>query len=126
VTGACLAHVGHRVVCVDRDEERISGLRLGRMSAYEPGLEELVSRGVTRERLDFAGGGGLAGLVAEADVLFVSVDTPQEEDGSANLASVAAAAKGIGGALARGAGGRRSSWSTRARCRWGVGTTSPC
>ena len=106
VTGACLAHLGHRVTCVDRDEERISGLRLGRMPVYEPGLEELVSRGVGRERLDFAGGEGLAGLVAETDVLFVSVDTPQGEDGSADLSSVAAVARGIGGALARGS--RRS------------------
>src|SRR5215210_4004869 len=101
VTGACLAHLGHRVTCVDRDEERISGLRLGRMPIYEPGLEELVSRGVGWERLDFAGGEGLPGLVAEADVLFISVDTPQGEDGSADLSSVAAVARGIGGALAK-------------------------
>ena len=54
VTGACwahlahLAHLGHRVVCVDRDEERVRGLRSGRMPVYEPGLEELVSRAVGR------------------------------------------------------------------------------
>jgi UDPglucose 6-dehydrogenase len=83
VTEACLAYLGHRVTCVDRDEDRISGLGLGRMPVYEPGLEEMVSRGVARERLDFAGGEGLAGLVAEADVLFVSVDTPQGENGAA-------------------------------------------
>ena len=45
VTGACLAHVGHRVVCVDRDEERVAELREGRMPIYEPGLEELVADG---------------------------------------------------------------------------------
>ena len=82
VTGACLSHLGHRVVCVDRDEERIRGLRSGRMPLYEPGLEELVSRGVRQERLHFAGSEGLAGLVGEAEVLFISVDTPQGEDGS--------------------------------------------
>ena len=51
VTGACLAHLahlGHRVACVDRDEERVRGLRSGRMPVYEPGLEELVSRAVGR------------------------------------------------------------------------------
>jgi hypothetical protein len=61
VTGACFAYLGHRVTCVDRDEDRISGLGLGRMPVYEPGLEEMVSRVVARERLDFAGGEGLAG-----------------------------------------------------------------
>ena len=48
VTGACLAHLGHRVACVDRDEERVRGLRSGRMPVYEPGQEELVSRAVGR------------------------------------------------------------------------------
>ncbi len=45
VTGACLAHVGHRVVCVDKDGERITDLEEGHVPFYEPGLEELVSRG---------------------------------------------------------------------------------
>ena len=48
VTGACLAHLGHRMTYVDRDQERVRGLRSGRMPVYEPGLEELVSRGVGR------------------------------------------------------------------------------
>jgi len=100
VTGACLAHLGHRVTCVDRDEERIRGLKSGRMPVYEPGLEELVSRGVRRERLHFAGSEGLAELVGEADVVFISVDTPRGEDGSADLSNVAAVARGIGRALA--------------------------
>jgi UDPglucose 6-dehydrogenase len=100
VTGACLAHLGHRVTCVDRDEERIRGLESGRMPVYEPGLEELVSRGVRRKRLYFAGSEDLAGLVGEADVVFISVDTPQGKDGSADLSNVAAVARGIGRALA--------------------------
>jgi UDPglucose 6-dehydrogenase len=99
VTGACLAYLGHRVTCVDRDEERLGGLRSGRMPFYEPGLEDLVARGVGQSRLDFAGVEGLAGLVDEADAIFVSVDTPQGEDGSADLSSVAAVARGIGGTL---------------------------
>ena len=108
VTGACLAFLGHRVTCVDRDEERVRGLRSGRMPVYEPGLEELVYRGADRERLDFAGVEGLAGLVEEADVLFVAVGTPQGEDGSADLSGVAAVARGIGGALAKSGGSRET------------------
>jgi UDPglucose 6-dehydrogenase len=99
VTGACLAHLGHRVTCVDKDEERLRGLRSGRMPFYEPGLGELVSQGVGRGRLDFAGVEGMEGLVEEDDVLFVAVDTPEGDDGSADLSSVAAVARGIGRAL---------------------------
>jgi UDPglucose 6-dehydrogenase len=63
VTGACLAYLGHRVTCMDRDEERLRGLRSGRMPFYEPGLEDLVARGIGRGRLDFAGVENLAELV---------------------------------------------------------------
>ena len=55
VTGACLAHLGHRVRCIDKDEDRVKGLSSARMPFYEPGLEELVSRGVRSGRLSFAG-----------------------------------------------------------------------
>ena len=78
------------------------------MPVYEPDLEELVSRSVERERLDFALIEDLAGLVGEADVVFVSVDTPQGEDGSADLSSVAVVARGIGGALAELRASRRT------------------
>jgi UDPglucose 6-dehydrogenase len=99
VTGACLSHLGHRVVCVDKDEERVRQLESGRIPFYEPGLEELVSRGVEAERLSFAGPDCLTERVGEADVLFIAVDTPQGEDGSADLSSVAAVARDIGRAL---------------------------
>ena len=99
VTGTCLSHLGHRVVCVDKDEERVRELVSGRVPFYEPGLEDLVSRSVREERLSFAGPGGLAGLTGEADVLFIAVDTPQGDDGSADLSSVAAVARDIGRAL---------------------------
>ena len=101
MTGACLAHLGHKVTCVDRNEERLGGLRSGRMPFYEPGLEDLVVRGVGRGRLDFVGVEDLTGLVEEVDAIFVSVDTPQGEDGSADLSSVAEVARRIGGALPR-------------------------
>src|SRR5215210_3368249 len=97
VTGACLAHVGHRVVCVDRDQRRIAELREGRIPIYEPGLEELVVQSSRQGRLSFST--GLPEVVHEADVLFIAVDTPQGDDGSADLASVAAVARSVGRAL---------------------------
>ena len=101
VTGACLSHLGHEVVCIDEDEERIKGLEEGRMPFYEPGLEELLSRSVREERLSFAAGpDGLARLVCQLDVVFIAVNTPQAEDGSADLSNVGAVARGIGRALA--------------------------
>jgi UDPglucose 6-dehydrogenase len=104
VTGACLAHLGHRVVCVDKNEERVASLREGRVPFYEPGLEELVGR--VDEGLSFTT--DLPGVVREADVVFVVVDTPQGEDGSADLSGVAAVARGIGRALAQVGDGRRA------------------
>jgi UDPglucose 6-dehydrogenase len=103
-TGACLAHLGHRVTCIDKNARLITELGEGRMPFYEPGLEELVEGGVRHGRLSFST--DLAPVARRADVLFISVDTPQGEQGAADLSSVAAVARGIGGALAR--GGRHS------------------
>ncbi len=103
VTGACLSHLGHRVTCVDKDEGRIRGLQEGQMPFYEPGLEELVAKSASRLRFSTQ----LDEVVREADVIFIAVDTPQEEDGSADLSSIAAVARGIGRALARDGAGRR-------------------
>src|SRR5215212_4142545 len=99
VTGATLSHLGHRVTCVDRDEERIRALKSGRLPFYEPDLEELVSLGVSAERLSFVDSAALAGLLGETAVLFIAVDTPQNGDGSASLSSVAAIARDIGRSL---------------------------
>ena len=98
VTGACLAHVGHRVACVDKNEALVEQLREGRMPIFEPGLEELVSRAARYGRLSFTT--SLPEVVRDSDVIFIAVDTPQGDDGSADLGSVAAVARGIGGALA--------------------------
>jgi UDPglucose 6-dehydrogenase len=100
VTGACLSHLGHRVRCVDKDEDRVRGLTSARMPFYEPGLEDLVSRGVRSGRQSFAGPEGLRDLAHEAEVIFIAVDTPQGKDGSADLSNVADVARRIGRALA--------------------------
>ncbi|MBA2441627.1 MAG: FAD-dependent monooxygenase, partial [Rubrobacter sp.] len=105
VTGACLARVGHRVTCVDRDEGRIAELREGRVPIYEPGLEELVERlsggKLPEERsLFFRGPEEFQEVVGSSDVLFIAVDTPQGDDGAADLSSVAEVARRIGQSLA--------------------------
>jgi UDPglucose 6-dehydrogenase len=102
VTAACLAHVDHRVTCLDKDEERVARLIRGRVPFYEPGLDELVSQGVRQERLSFAGPESLPRLAREADVVFIAVDTPQAEDGSADLSNLGSVARSIGHALAEG------------------------
>ena len=96
VTGACLAHVGHRVVVVDVDAGRVESLRRGEVPIYEPGLGEFMTR--SGHRLRFAT--ELAPAVREADVVFIAVGTPQGEDGSADLSNIAAVARGIGRTLA--------------------------
>ncbi len=104
VTSACLAHIGHQVTCVDKDQERIVALEDGWMPIYEPGLEELMAKGYRRGSLSFST--DLPEVVYEADVVFIAVGTPQGEDGSADLSSVGAVARSIGRALAEpGAGG---------------------
>ena len=103
VTGACLAHVGHRVTLVDRDAERIEQLEGGRVPFFEPDLEELVAR--NRKCLSFAT--EFSEVVREADVVFIAVDTPQGDDGSADLSSVGTVARGIGRALSEASPGAR-------------------
>ena len=98
VTGASLARIGHRVTCVDKDEERVAMLQNGRMPVFEPGLEPLIARGAAAKMLFFTA--DLDAAVAHADVVFIAVDTPQGEDGSADLSNVSAVARGIGRALA--------------------------
>jgi UDPglucose 6-dehydrogenase len=86
------------VACVDKDEERISRLDRGEMPVYEPGLQEIVSRGARSGRLTFAN--GIDEVVREAGVVFIAVDTPRGDDGSADLSSVGNVARSIGRSLA--------------------------
>ncbi len=100
---ACLSHLGHRVTCVDKDVGLIAQLGEGRIPFYEPGLEELMAKNA--ERLRFVT--ELDGVVREADAIFIAVDTPQGEDGAADLSNVAAVARSIGRALAQEGGAER-------------------
>lgn len=94
VTGACFSEFGVQVVCVDKDSEKIASLHRGEMPAYEPGLEELVSRNVREGRLAFTSDTPEA--VRNALVIFIAVGTPAADDGSTDLSFVEAVAREIG------------------------------
>jgi len=97
VTGACFADLGNRVVMVDNDAKRIANLKRGIMPYYEPGLEELVARGVTQKRLSFTT--SLKDAVAKSTVIFIAVGTPQKATGEADLAYVETVSRSIAGCL---------------------------
>ncbi len=101
-TGACLARLGCRVTCLDRDAQLISDLQNGGMPIFEEGLQDLIFDGVREGRLRFSGMETLSEIVRYSDVVFIAVGTPQSVDGSADLSNVAAVARGIGQALAEG------------------------
>ncbi len=94
VVGACLAETGSDVICADVVESKIEGLKKNILPIYEPGLEDLVERNQQDGRLNFTTDIGAA--IASADVLFVAVGTPPDEDGSADLQHVLAVARQIG------------------------------
>jgi UDPglucose 6-dehydrogenase len=96
-TGASLAYVGHRVICLDNDHERLESLREGMVPFYEPGLQELVAK--SAGRLRFVSSERLTEIIPGSDALIVSVGTPQGGDGSADLSNVADVARAIGRAL---------------------------
>ena len=100
-TGACLAHIGHTVVCGGVDAEKINRLRNGEIPIVEEGLTEIVSEGISTGRLEFVVG---ATEVAErSNIVFLCVPTPQDDDGSADLSFIEAASAGIGPVLRKGA-----------------------
>ena len=94
VGGAGLADFGNRVVCVDQVEEKIQRLRDGEIPFYEPGLSEVVKRNVREGRLSFTT--DLGNAVAESDVIFCAVGTPEGNDGHVDMSQVDAVAVDIG------------------------------
>lgn len=93
VTGACLADVGHHIVCLDIDKEKIARLNQGYIPIYEPGLEAIVKRNLEAGALQFTMDADAA--VAHADMLFLAVGTPPDETGAADLQYVLAASETI-------------------------------
>jgi UDPglucose 6-dehydrogenase len=99
VTGACLAEVGNDVVCVDVDADKIARLQRGEIPIYEPGLEPLVRANHASGHLKF--GTDAITAIGHAQLIFIAVGTPPDEDGGADLSHVLAVARTIGGALDR-------------------------
>lgn len=99
VTGACLAQVGNHVLCIDVDADKVEQLSAGIVPIHEPGLPAIVEEGMAGDRLRF--GTDIAAGVAHGDYLFIAVGTPPDEDGSADLRHVLAAAEAIGQHLDR-------------------------
>lgn len=94
VTGACLAHLGHQVICMDTDEAKIRLLRTGKLPIYEPGLDELVATETAAGRLSFADRYDVA--IPGAEAVFICVGTPSLPSGQADMSYVAAAARSLG------------------------------
>jgi UDPglucose 6-dehydrogenase len=99
VTGACLAEMGNHVVCVDIDEGKVDRLNRGEIPIFEPGLEPIVRRNHANGQLEFTTDASSA--IAHAQVIFIAVGTPPDEDGSADLQYVLGVAKSIGRHLDR-------------------------
>jgi UDPglucose 6-dehydrogenase len=99
VLGACLAETGNPVTCADLDEPKIEGLTRNVLPIYEPGLDDYVERNQRQGRLRFTT--DVAGAISTADVVFIAVGTPPDEDGSADLRHVLAVADQIGRHMSR-------------------------
>jgi len=97
VTGACFAEVGHQVLCVDNDPDKVALLQRGGIPIYEPGLDELVHRNVAAGRLRFSG--QIADGVRESEVIFIAVPTPPRPDGSVDMSYVEKVAREIAAAI---------------------------
>ena len=94
VSGTCFAETGVDVVCVDIDKRKIDMLNNGQIPIYEPGLEDIYKKNVEKGRLTFSN--NLAESIKDADVAFIAVGTPPDEDGSADLKYVLGVAREIG------------------------------
>src|SRR5262245_46765615 len=97
VTGTCFAEVGHQVICVDCDEQKVKLLQEGGVPIYEPGLEDLIQKNVAQGRLGFST--STREGVEKSDVIFIAVPTPPQADGSVDLSFIEGVAREIAGAM---------------------------
>ena len=97
VTGTCFAEVGHQVICVDKDAEKVKLLQAGGMPIYEPGLDELVARNVAAGRLMFTA--STQEGVEKSDIIFIAVPTPPQPDGSVDLSFIEGVSREIAAAM---------------------------
>ncbi|PZD74150.1 UDP-glucose 6-dehydrogenase TuaD [Acaryochloris thomasi RCC1774] len=94
VTGACLAHVGHHVICVDNNAEKVKLMQSGQSPIYEPGLSEVLQSAIAAGTIEFTT--DLAAGVHHGEVLFIAVGTPPLPSGESDTQYVEAVARGIG------------------------------
>ena len=99
VTGACLASLGHSVVCVDIDESKIERLKRGEIPFYEPDLAEIVKDSIESERLSFTL--SLREVMKDSEVVFIAVGTPPQPNGASDLQYVYAVAEEIGNTISK-------------------------
>ena len=97
VTGVCLSHIGHYVICVDNNEEKVKLMQSGQSPIYEPGLSELMKSSAESGRLHFTS--DLAKGVNHGEILFIAVGTPPLPTGESDTRYVEAVARGIGSHL---------------------------
>jgi len=119
VTATCLAEIGNDVICFDVDSARIDLLVSGGTPIHERGLAELIARNVAFGRLRFTTDAGEA--VRHGDVVFIATGTPADQDGSADLQYVLAAARSIGEHTSRSGASRSSRTPTtcaKRRAAW--------
>ncbi|MDX2215140.1 MAG: UDP-glucose/GDP-mannose dehydrogenase family protein [Oculatellaceae cyanobacterium bins.114] len=94
VTGVCLAHIGHHVICVDNNEEKVKLMQSGQSPIFEPGLSELMQASIQAGRIEFTT--DLAAGVGHGEILFIAVGTPPLPTGESDTRYVEAVARGIG------------------------------
>ena len=109
VTGACLAYVGHDVVCVDNNEEKVKLMKSGQSPIHEPGLPKIISESIRQGKIEFTT--DIAAGVNHGEVLFIAVGTPSLPDGRSDMRYVEAVARSIGESLT----GRYRDWETKYR-----------
>lgn len=97
VTGACLAHIGHDVICVDNNEEKVKLMKSGQSPIFEPGLSEIMQSAIQSGKIEFTT--DLAAGVAHGEILFIAVGTPPLPTGESDTRYVEAVARGIGANL---------------------------
>jgi UDPglucose 6-dehydrogenase len=100
VTGACLAHIGHHVICVDNNEEKVKLMKAGQSPIFEPGLSEIIQSAIETGYIEFTT--DLGAGVAHGEILFIAVGTPPLPTGESDTRYVEAVARGIGTHLDRG------------------------
>jgi UDPglucose 6-dehydrogenase len=100
VTGVCLAHIGHDVICIDNNEEKVKLMKSGQSPIYEPGLSDLMKQCIENKNLQFSADLKLA--VDHGEILFIAVGTPALPNGDSDTRYVEAVAKGIGENLSQG------------------------